>query len=68
MAITQPSLKDQILTATDALRQARMAGASYDDMKAKAIVLLELRQQAEKAFSGKAKTRITAVSIAALIR
>lgn len=65
---TQPLLKDQIFAATDALRLARMAGASYDEMKAKAITVLELRQQAEKAFSGRIKTRITTQTIASLIR
>lgn len=68
MTITQPSLKDQILTATDALRLARMAGASYDELKEKATTVLELRRQAEQAFSGRVKTRITAQTIASLIR
>ena len=68
MTTTQPSLKEQILAATDALRLARMAGASYDELKAKATTVLELRQQAEKAFSGEVRTRITAQTIASLIR
>jgi hypothetical protein len=62
------TLRDQICQATDALRLARRSGASYDDLKAAAITLLELRQQAEKACLGRVKTQITAVAIASLIR
>lgn len=67
MTTTQP-LKEQILAATDALRLARMAGASYDELKEKATAVLELRRQAEQAFLGKVKTRITTQTIASLIR
>lgn len=62
------SLKDSICLATDELNALRRASASYDDLKVAAIKVLELRQQAERAFSGKVKTKITAVSIASLIR
>lgn len=62
------NLKDQILQATDALAAQKRARASYDDLKAAATVVLTLRQQAELAFSGTVKTRITARSIASLIR
>lgn len=65
-------IKDQILTATDALNDARRAyyqqRASYDDVAAAARELLELRQQAEQSFCGKVKTRITSRTIASLIR
>lgn len=62
------SLKDQICQATDTLAAQKRARASYDDLKAAAIIVLELRQQAEQTFSGKVKTRITPRSIASLIR
>lgn len=62
------SLKDSICLATDELNTLRRSRASYDDLKVAAIKVLELRQQAEKAFSGKVKTKITARSIASLIR
>jgi len=62
------TLKDQICQATDELRLLRQCGASYDDLKSAATKVLELRQQAEKAFSGRVKTRITAQTIASLIR
>lgn len=61
-------LKDQICTATDTLVSLKRARASYDDLKQAAIVVLTLRQQAELAFSGTVKTKITARSIASLIR
>lgn len=62
------TLRDQICQATDALRLLRQSRASYDDMKAAAIEVLTLRQQAEQAFSGRIKTRITAQAIASLLR
>lgn len=62
------TLRDQICEATDTLRLLRQAQASYDDLRVAAIKVLELRQEAEKAFSGKVKTKITARAIASLIR
>jgi hypothetical protein len=66
------TLKEQICTATDTLDSVRRAyyqqQASYDEMTAAARRLLELRQQAELAFMGKVKTKITSVAIASLIR
>ena len=62
------TIKEQICQATDTLVSLRRAQASYDEMKAAAITVLELRQQAEKAFSGRVKTKITSVAIAALLR
>lgn len=62
------TLRDQICEATDTLQALRRERASYDDLKEAAIVILTLRQQAEKAFSGRTKTKITARSIASLIR
>lgn len=67
-----PSLIDQICAAQDAIKAIRReyaAGrATYDDMRAAAVALLELRQQAEIKRFGKAKTRITSVAIASLLR
>lgn len=66
------TLKDQIHAATDILNELRRSyfqqQASYDDIAAAARVLLELRQQAEKAFIGKVKTKIDPIAIARLIR
>lgn len=62
------TIRDQICQATDELRLLRQSGASYDELKSAATRILELRQQAEKAFSGRVKTKITAVAIASLIR
>lgn len=66
------SIKDDILLATDDLARLKrlyyQSGASYDDTRAAAVRLLELRRQAELAFSGKVKTRISARAIASLIR
>lgn len=63
---------EQICAATDAIKAIRReynAGrATYDDMKAAAIKLIELRQQAEIARFGKAKSQINAVTIASLLR
>jgi hypothetical protein len=70
-AMTTP-LKEQICEATDRLNECRAAfycqGATYDDVAATARVVLELRQQAEKAFLGKVKTKIDPRSIASLVR
>lgn len=62
------TLRDQICRATDELASLKRARASYDDLKTAATRILELRQQAERAFSGKVKTKITPVAIASLIR
>lgn len=63
---------EQICAAHDtikAIRREYAAGrATYDDMKAAAIALLELRQQAEIARFGKAKSKINAIAIASLLR
>jgi hypothetical protein len=62
----------EIANATDALKAIRReyaAGrATYDDMKAAAARLLELRREAEISRWGKAKTKISAVAIATLLR
>lgn len=66
------TIREQICAATDALADVRrrhyQQQASYDEAAAAARALLELRQQAEKAFSGRVKTKITPITIAALIR
>ena len=66
------TIKEQICQATDRLNELRRAHfqgqASYDDAAAAARIVLELRQQAEKAFSGKVKTKITTRTIASLLR
>ncbi len=66
------TLKEQICAATDALDALRrdhyQGQASYEQLSAAATHLLTLRQQAEQAFLGKVKTKITAVTIASLIR
>lgn len=66
------TLKDQINAATDSLNELRRAyyqqGATYEQMAEAARKLLELRQQAEKAFMGKVRTKITPVTIASLLR
>lgn len=63
---------EQICAAQDRIKEIRReyaAGrASYDDMKAAAVALLELRQQAEIKRFGKPKSQITAVAIASLLR
>lgn len=62
----------ELCAAQDAITEIRRefaAGrATYDDMKAAAVRLLELRRQAEIARFGKAKTQITSVAIASLLR
>lgn len=67
-----PSLRDQVCAATDTLNTLRRSyyqqTTSYDDVASAARTLLELRQQAEKAFAGKVKTKIDPRSIASLIR
>lgn len=66
------TLREQICQATDTLNTLRRAyfqqQASYDDVAAAARAVLELRQQAEKAFKGKSRIAITPVAIARLIR
>ncbi len=66
------TIKDDILLATDDLARLKrlyyQSGVSYDDTRAAAVRVLTLRQQAELAFSGKVKTKITAAAIASLIR
>ena len=66
------TLKEQICAATDKLDALRrdyyQGGATYEQMSEQATNLLTLRQQAEKAFSGKIKTRITPQTVASLIR
>lgn len=66
------TIKEQICEATDRLNDVRQdfyrQGATYDDVASAARVLLELRQQAEKAFLGKVKTKIDPRSIASLVR
>ena len=63
---------DQLCAAQDKIKTIRReyaAGrATYDDMHAAAIELLTLRQEAERAKFGKAKSKINAVSIASLLR
>lgn len=66
------TIKEQINIATDTLDTLRrdyyQQRVSYDDVAAAARTVLELRQQAEKAFIGKVKTKITPVTIARLLR
>lgn len=66
------TLREQICAATDTLDTLRrdyfQQRASYDDVAASARSVLELRQQAEKAFTGKVKTKITPAAISSLIR
>lgn len=62
------NLKDQICQATDELRLLRQSRASYDDLKEAATRVLTLRQEAERAFSGRVKTRINAQTVASLLR
>jgi hypothetical protein len=66
------TIKEQIFAATDTLNFLRRAfyqqQASYDDCATAARTVLELRQQAKKAFQGKVKTKITPQAIASLIR
>lgn len=66
------TIKEQIGTATDELNALRRSyyqgGATYEQMADAATALLTLRQQAEKAFMGKVKTRIDSRAIASLIR
>jgi hypothetical protein len=63
---------EQLCAAQDKIKETRRAyaagTATYDDMKTAAVALLELRQQAEIKRFGKAKTRITSVAIASLLR
>lgn len=63
---------EQICNAQDAIKEMRReyaAGrATYDDMRAAAVALIELRQQAERARFGRAKSKIDAVTIASLLR
>ena len=63
---------EQICAAQDAIKEIRReyaAGrATYDDMKAAAIKLIELRRDAERARFGRPKSQINAVTIAALLR
>jgi hypothetical protein len=63
---------DQICAAHDAIKEVRRkyaAGeATYDDMRAAAVALIELRQQAERARFGRARSKIDAVTIASLLR
>jgi hypothetical protein len=65
-------MKEQICQATDALDTLRrdyyQGRATYEQMTEAATKLLTLRQQAEKAFMGKVKTRINPQAIASLIR
>lgn len=66
------TLKEQIYTATDMLNTLRriyfQQQTDYETIAAAARHVLELRQQAEKAFGGKVKTKITPQTIASLIR
>jgi len=66
------TIKEQICEATDRLNELRRAyyqgGATYEQITEAATALLTLRQQAEKIFMGKVKTKIDPRSIASLIR
>jgi hypothetical protein len=66
------TIKDQICEATDRLNDLRRAyyqqQATYEQVSGAAVALLTLRQQAEKAFYGKVKTKIDPRSIASLLR
>lgn len=63
---------EQICAAQDAIKAIRReyaAGrATYDDMKAAAVKLLELRREAEVKRFGKPRSQINAVAIASLLR
>lgn len=63
---------DQLCAAKDAVTAARIAhnqgNATYDEMRAAAVAYLTLRQEAERAKFGKAKTKINAVTIASTLR
>lgn len=65
-------MRDHLDAAADRLAEVKRAmgqgQASYDDAKAAAVALLTLRQQAEIITFGKARTKITAVAIATLLR
>jgi len=66
------TLREQITAAADTLDTLRRSyfqqQTDYDTIAEAARALLELRQQAEKAFMGKVKTKITPQTIASLIR
>jgi hypothetical protein len=66
------TLKDRICEATDTLNAVRIAfytgSATYDDCKAAAIKVLEIRREIEIYKTGKARTKVTPVAIASLIR
>lgn len=59
---------EQICKAQDKINELRRAQAPYDDLKAAAIALLELRREAERKRFGRAKSQINAISIASLLR
>lgn len=63
---------EQICKAQDTIKETRrkfaVGEATYDDMRAAAVALIELRQQAERARFGRAKSKIDAVTIASLLR
>lgn len=63
---------EQLCVAKDKIAEVRReyaAGrATYDDMKAAAIALLELRREAERKRFGRARSQINAITIASLLR
>jgi len=72
MSEQTPSLKSQIASANDALKAKKadfyQGRATLEDVRAAARRVLELRVEAEKAFYGRAKTKITPIAIAHLCR
>ena len=65
------NLRELICQATDELKAVRgqfyQHQASYDEMKAAAVKVLELRQQAERT-RGAVRTKVNAQTIASLLR
>lgn len=63
---------EALCKAQDEIKEVRrkyaVGQATYEDMQAAAIALLKLRQEAEIKRFGKAKTKITPVAVASLIR
>jgi hypothetical protein len=66
------TIKTEICAANDTLLRVKQAfyrsEATYDDMAAAAVKVLELRIAAEKQYMGKVRTKITPRAISSLIR
>jgi len=62
------TLKDRMLNTMDCLARAKRDGATYDELAFYAHTTLELRREMELVKFGKARTRVDAASVAALLR